>query len=150
MVLKKYVPGITHHQLCTVANWNPQLSRDPQSGLAFCKVAPASSLCIETDTRACWCLVRGRLLGLAEERGRGGGGFSVAAIQKGEGGGQPADRRSSLEQQTPASPSETPFVLCFVVSFSRPSLPYTHISTYYLEVLQNTVKRKSRFSSKNK
>lgn len=28
MVLKKYVPGITHHQLCTVANWNPQLSKD--------------------------------------------------------------------------------------------------------------------------
>lgn len=26
--LKKYVPGITHHQLCTVANWNPQLSKD--------------------------------------------------------------------------------------------------------------------------
>lgn len=24
LVLKKYVPGITHHQLCTVANWNPQ------------------------------------------------------------------------------------------------------------------------------
>lgn len=28
MVLKKYVPGITHDQLCTVANWNPQLSKD--------------------------------------------------------------------------------------------------------------------------
>lgn len=28
LVLKKYVPGITHHQLCTVANWNPQLSKD--------------------------------------------------------------------------------------------------------------------------
>lgn len=27
LVLKKYVPGITH-QLCTVANWNPQLSKD--------------------------------------------------------------------------------------------------------------------------
>lgn len=26
--LKKYVPGITHHQLCTVANLNPQLSKD--------------------------------------------------------------------------------------------------------------------------
>lgn len=27
LVLKKYVPGITH-QLCTVANWNPQLGKD--------------------------------------------------------------------------------------------------------------------------
>lgn len=41
----------------------------PKSGLACCKKGPKPLVCfcIETDTRACWCLVRGGLLGLDEE-----------------------------------------------------------------------------------
>ena len=39
----------------------------PESGLACCKGPQPLVFCIETDTRACWCLVRGGgLLGLVE------------------------------------------------------------------------------------
>lgn len=38
----------------------------PKSGLACCKGPQPLVFCIETDRRACWCLVRGGLLGLVE------------------------------------------------------------------------------------
>lgn len=40
----------------------------PESGLACCKGPQPLVFCIETDRRACWCLVRGGLLGLVEVR----------------------------------------------------------------------------------
>lgn len=81
----------------------------PKSSLACCKGPQPLVFCIETDRRACWCLVQGRATGSGLRWMRRRGGHSVAARQRARGDSLQAGGAAWSDKHPHPPLSETPY-----------------------------------------